>query len=393
MWGEGDRHTVDVMPRHQVLVAGGGPAALECALALKAHAAGLVDVELLTPDPAFVYRPLTVQDPFRADRRAPIGISEIANEVGFGVRWGRLARFDAVAHEVTADNGSRVRYDSLVIAVGARPLPAVPGALTLKGAVWRDQLTDLLMRVSLGTLASLAFVVPPGIVWPLPAYELALLTVEQLRGRNVGEPVQIAVVTSEHEPLGSFGAAGTALVSELLAANGVTLHLDAPADRLENGRLLLHDGRSLPLQEAVALPRLEGPFLGDTPHDTEGFITVTPHCEVVGLADVYAAGDATDFPIKQGDVGMQQADLIAKQIVADLRGEPVPRAFKPELEAVLLTSLGARSLALRMSPEGRHGLVSVKRAPEAKLAGRYLGAFLAAGTHAVQRVPESEGAR
>jgi len=50
-------------PAH-VLIAGGGVAALEAALALRALAEERVSVELLAPDPHFWYRPLAVAEPF-----------------------------------------------------------------------------------------------------------------------------------------------------------------------------------------------------------------------------------------------------------------------------------------------------------------------------------------
>ena len=52
------------MPTH-VLIAGAGVAGLEAALALRALAEDRVSVELVSPDPDFVYRPLAVAAPFR----------------------------------------------------------------------------------------------------------------------------------------------------------------------------------------------------------------------------------------------------------------------------------------------------------------------------------------
>ena len=47
-----------------VLVAGGGVAALEAMVALRKLAGELVDVELVSPDTDFFYRPLAVAQPF-----------------------------------------------------------------------------------------------------------------------------------------------------------------------------------------------------------------------------------------------------------------------------------------------------------------------------------------
>ena len=68
-----------------------------------------------------------------------------------------------------------------------------------------------------------------------------------------------------------------------------------------------------------------------------GFIPVDRYGHVSGLEDVYAAGDAIDFPIKQGGLATQQADSVAHQ-VAGRHGAPVEQMpFRPVLRGMLLT--------------------------------------------------------
>ena len=47
-----------------VLVAGGGVAGLEAALALRTLGEGRIGVEIVAPEPHFYYRPLAVSEPF-----------------------------------------------------------------------------------------------------------------------------------------------------------------------------------------------------------------------------------------------------------------------------------------------------------------------------------------
>jgi len=56
--------------RLHVVIAGGGVAALETLLALRALAGHLIDVTLISPTPEFVYRPVTVAEAFDRRRRA-----------------------------------------------------------------------------------------------------------------------------------------------------------------------------------------------------------------------------------------------------------------------------------------------------------------------------------
>ena len=59
---------------------------------------------------------------------------------------------------------------------------------------------------------------------------------------------------------------------------------------------------------------MEGPAIDGLPADEQGFIPIDDHARVKGLEDVYAAGDGTNFPIKQGGLGTQQADAAAEHI-------------------------------------------------------------------------------
>lgn len=95
----------------------------------------------------------------------------------------------------------------------------------------------------------------------------------------------------------------------------------------------------------VAVPELRGPRITGVPTDAWGFITTDALGRVIGLADVYAAGDMTNFPIKQGGLAAQQADLIA-QCIASEHGAVVK---EPRVQHVLRARLlgGTRPIFLR----------------------------------------------
>ena len=79
---------------------------------------------------------------------------------------------------------------------------------------------------------------------------------------------------------------------------------------------LVFAGDPLPAEAVVSLPRLRGPYLPGLPHDGDGFIPVDAHGYVGNELDVYAAGDATTCPIKQGGIAAQLADAAAEAIEA-----------------------------------------------------------------------------
>jgi sulfide:quinone oxidoreductase len=59
----------------------------------------------------------------------------------------------------------------------------------------------------------------------------------------------------------------------------------------------------------IALPELYGPCVRGIPLSDHGFIRVNPYGRVPDAGHVFAAGDATDFPVKHGGIASQQADI------------------------------------------------------------------------------------
>src|SRR5207244_3681370 len=128
---------------------------------------------------------------------------------------------------------------------------------------------------------------------------------------------------------------------------------------IDRGGITLRPGRErLEAARIVALPVLEGPAIAGVPADAHGFIPVDQRGRVRGMTDVYAAGDAADFPVKQGGLACQQADAVAEHLAAQA-GAPVdPRPFRPVLRGKLLTGRGSRFLHHALAGGGGDGRAS-----------------------------------
>src|SRR4051794_24256148 len=161
---------------HEVLVAGGGVAALEAVLALHALAEGRVRITLLAPNDEYVHRAMAVAEPFGLARAHTVGLHDFATTHRAVHIRDRLTAIDAANGEVATGRGRRIGYDSLLVAVGARAAEALPGALTFRGPVDSPAYARLLGALEAGTVERLAFAVPRGVAWTLPLYELALMT-------------------------------------------------------------------------------------------------------------------------------------------------------------------------------------------------------------------------
>jgi sulfide:quinone oxidoreductase len=362
-----------------VLIAGGGVAGLECALALRELAGDRVAVTMLAPGPAFVYRPLRVREPFAGASARRYPLAEIARDIGFELRQDAFKRLDPARRLVHTESGEEISYDGLLLALGARLKPAFSHALTLDDRRLDEQLHGLIQDIEGGYVRKLAFLVPSRMPWPLPIYELALMTARRAWDMNVS--LSVTVVTPEDAPLAIFGSAVSEAVDRLLAEHGILVIPSAHGATPEPGQVSVHPGaRRLQADRVVALPELLGPSTPGLPkHDGHGFIPIDVHCQVPELERVFAAGDATDFPIKHGGVAAQQADVAAEAIAA-LAGAPVePTKFHPVINGVLLGA--ERPLYLRAHVTGGHGSSSEISedplwSPKAKIVAKYLSPYL-----------------
>ena len=363
---------------HRVLVAGGGVAGLETALALRSLAPGLVDVEILAPEHHFWYRPLAVAEPFGLGTAGSFELPELTAEAGARFTPGALERVDAVRKVAVTAHGAELEYDSLVIAAGARPEPALRGALTFRGPADSDTFRSLLRAAESGLVERIAFALPAGAVWPLPLYELALMTARRLQ-EVARTDTSLAVVTHEQAPLALFGPAASRAVEGLLEECGIYLFTSRYAVAVAPEGLTVVPGETIAADRVVSLPRLVGPRFEGLPSDSAGFLPTDGHGRVLGLDDVYACGDASAFPVKQGGIATQQADAVAQAIAAKAGADVEPRPFRPVLRGLLLTGRTPQYLRTELSGGRGHALADPDPLwwPPAKIVGRYLTPFLA----------------
>jgi len=363
----------------RVLVAGGGVAAIEAVLALHALAGDRVTLEMLAPGDDFVERPSSVLSPFSGESAPRVPLGRLA-ELGVTRRHGSLGVVHAERHEVWTTDGVRIGYDRLIVATGARSVEGVPGATTFRGPLSAGAVEGALRQARERVL----FTLPAGAGWTLPLYELALLAAHEFP-----DGPELTVVTPEPRPLEIFGPVASDALARLLDRAGIGFEGETVAEAVVGGALSTRDGRLIGADAVIALARAQGPRIAGLPADADGFIEVDGHGRVSGTRDVFAAGDATAGPIKQGGLAAQQADAAAEAIAAEAGAQLTPRACRRVLRGVVFT--GEAPLFLRRDLDDdsplarplRGAPVGISRSqlwwPSGKIGGRYLTAFLAAG--------------
>ena len=366
-----------------VVIAGGGFAALETMIALREFAGDRVAITLVSPEPGFCYRPAATAEVFAEDPSELYDLRAIAADFGATYHRVRIESVGGVSQFVRLSSGVRLSYDMLVLAVGARARSTISGALTFRDQRDAPLFRRLLADIRSGAAKRLAFVLPAGYSWPVPLLELALLS--RTFASEHGMPVRITVVSPEERPLATYGAEASALVEDLLDSRDVRFVGASAAEGVRrDGSLELRSGERIGADRVVAMPQLRGQWITGVPASWWGFVPTDRDGRVEDLADVYAAGDMTAFPIKQAGLAAQQADLIANRIAASL-GISVP---EPDRRHVLRARLlgGEQPLYLRAEIGENGEPVAASLTPDgveepgghSKVFARYLTPYLEA---------------
>jgi sulfide:quinone oxidoreductase len=365
----------------RVLIAGGGVAALESAIALHELAGDRVEVHLYSPREDFVYRPFAVAEPYGASHAMRYRLGPLAERCGANFHLGSIGSVDGDRGLARTHDGEEAGFDHLVVACGSRLLAGVPGAVTFWGVADDGNVRDVVRNLREGRLRRVVFATPGGSTWALPMYELALLAESELSKQGVDD-AELVIVTPEDAPLHLFGRRASERVGELLADRGIEVVTGATPIGFEGGRLTISPSDTIEADAVLSLPQIQGRQIGGVPHDADGFVAVDDHGRVRGMSDAFAAGDVTAFPVKQGGIATQQADAAAEAIAADLGCDVEVQPLDPILRGVLWT--GGKPLYLFGYLTGGHGETSIASDEppwggdaHEKIVGRYLSPFLA----------------
>jgi sulfide:quinone oxidoreductase len=365
--------------RFRVVICGGGIAAVEGLLRLRRLAPDALEITVVAPGDELRYRPLAVQEPFARPGARRYGLRRIVERAEAGWVQDAVEWVDSDGQAVHTAGGQSLPYDALLLAVGARTSVPYEHVTVFDDAHADDTYHGLVQDVEEGYTRSFALLLPEGPAWPLPVYELALMTAERAHSMGLDD-VRVEMVTAEPSPLAAFGEEVSRAVSHLLERFGVRVHADSTADVPASGRLLVKPaGIELAPERIVAMPRILGPGIRGLPAAKDGFVPIDDRCRVPGLgARVFAAGDAATYPIKHGGLGAQMADVAAAGIhaLAGLADEPPP--LRPVIRGVLYTGERPLYLTARLEDGTVQSEVTSEQAwpADEKVVAEELGPFL-----------------
>ncbi len=359
-------------PTARIVIAGGGIAALEAVLALRALGGDAPQFTLVSAAPTFRVPALAALKPFARGHSDALSLPEFVEARGGQFVEGRVAAVDAERRVLVLDHGEEIAYDELLVAVGGQPVKGTDQGTGFEVAS-PETVSGIASDLELGWAESVAVIVPEGPSWPLPGYEFALQLAAQAPAADEGQ-ARVHLFIPTDEPLPFFGPRVSAEVRDLLVQAGVALHAGAPARVVRTG-LVERDGGRPPVKvdRILALPRIVGPALPGLPQDDDAFIRVDEFSRVTGTPHVHAAGDGTTIPYKFGALACQQADVAVGDLLADLGYDVQAAPLDPVYDARLVAA--DREVLLHHDPSGA-GRPPARWVGGAKIAGRYLTPFL-----------------
>lgn len=373
----------------RVVVVGGGVAGAEALLALRELAGDRIALTLVEPRDELVLPPLSVAEAFALGHAPHYPLQPLLEQSQAEHLQGSLSGVNPERQAIRLQDGSELEFDALLLAPGARPVARVEHATTWWPRGDGEAFSGLVRDLEEGYTKDVAFVLPPGPTWPLPLYELALMTAREVQGMGMDD-VELTVITPEAVPLALFGDAASQALQEELREAGIAFET-ATVARVERGHrttvVLQPSTRRLEVDRVVALPAVEGPRVEGTTQNDDGFILVDRDWRMRGSDRVWVAGDAVAYPVKFGGLAAQQADAAAAGIANSAGADVAVPAATLKLRGVLMT--GARPRALgdrREGTEDGHAAAPLWR-PEEKVFGSYLSPFLR------ERQPEERAAQ
>ena len=330
----------------RLVVVGGGFGGLEAAFYLRQRLGERAEIELISDTATFVYKPDTIYVPFGLDPdRLRVPLEAPTRRRGIYFMKSRVVEVDPERQTVRA--GDRIiGYDRLVLATGAmnrpRSVPGLTAAAIPLGTIeamleLRRRIEHIVDDARAGRRSNVVFLVPHGRRWSSPLYELSWMLDTYLRRLGVRERVDIKLLTHESAFVESFGPRLDDVAANEFERRGITALRNFHIAGVEPGRIVSETREWAAFDLLVTFPPSEpAARFPSLPTDENGFLRTVPATrQVQGFDNIYAVGDAADFPLKQAYLAATQADAAAEHIAAGVLGEPVPEAFDPKAVCIL----------------------------------------------------------
>ncbi len=332
----------------KVTVIGSGFAGLTAVRQLRKLDSTL-EITLVSPNPVLQFYPSLIWVPAGLRKREDIlvPLDKFFRKMRVNYHQASATGLREGGRIVETDNGE-VANDGLIIASGGRFIKKLPGiehAITpCEGIDAAEQIRDRLKSMEGGTIAVGFAGNPkePSAMRGGPMFEFLFGIDRQLREEGRRENFRIIFFSPAPQPGNRLGPRAVSGLLDEMKKRGIETHLGHKMKGMEANRVMT-EGGEFEADLILFMPGMTGNSWFDNtglPRSEGGLIKADRYCRAEGMERVYVAGDSGSFPgpdwmPKQAHMADLQAEAAAKNLIAELKGQPVEATFKVELVCIV----------------------------------------------------------
>jgi sulfide:quinone oxidoreductase len=334
----------------RITVVGAGFAGLTALRTLRRQSRE-AELTLVAPAAELHYLPGTIWLPSGKRSRADLVVP-----LDTFLRRERIALHRARATGLSSDgrvlhtDAGDVENDGLIVATGARFLRKLPGIehaiVPCEGVDAGEAIRDRLAALDGGTLC-FGFGSNPNEPIAMrggPIFEFVFGIDTLLRRQGRRDRFRLVFFSPSEKPGQRLGEKAVGMILGEMRKRGIDTVLGEKPQRFEPGAVQLERSR-IDADLILFMPGLTGQAWLDAtplPRSPGGFVQGDAHCAVPGFAHVYVAGDGGSFPgpdwmPKQAHQADLHAEVAARNLLRELRGEPATETFRSELVCIVDT--------------------------------------------------------
>ena len=342
----------------RVLILGGGFAGIQTAIQLQKS--GKFKVTLVSDRDYLYLYPISIWVPVRQIdfKNTKVPLANIREKFPFEVIVDSVKEIKASDHQVVCENQT-LSYDYLVVAFGADKMKhkGIENTLSICGKPEvslsiRDGIDKLIEKGS-GKIA-VGFGGNPkdkSAVRGGPGFELMFNIHNLLKKKKIRQNFELTFFAPMEEPGARMGKGALPMLNKMFDQYQITKRFGKKITEFVPGAVVFEDGSKLESDLTLFIPASAGHHVlqnSDLPLTDAGFVQIDTHCQVCGLANVYAIGDISamegpEWIAKQGHVAELMGRVAAHNIISTETGIGAKKHYheSPNILCVMDTGNGA----------------------------------------------------
>lgn len=331
-----------------------------------------LDITLISPKKELQFLPSTIWIPsgLRTREEVLIPLDNFLKRMNVQFKAAKVTGLKDGGRTIETDQGN-VTSDGVIIASGGqfiKKLPGIEHAITpCEGVDAAEKIRDRLKDMMGGTIA-IGFAGNPNEPTAMrggPMFEYLFGIDTLLRQQNRRDAFKLVFFSPAEKPGNRLGEKAVEHLFKEMDKRGIERHLGHKMKGFEANKVKT-EGGEFEANLILFMPGMTGNSWFDNselPRSAGGLVQADQHCKVAGFDKVYVAGDSGSFPgpdwmPKQAHMADLQAEAAAKNLVAEIKGQPTNHTFKIELICIVDSS--DKGMFIRRTESGSTLLPNLK---------------------------------